>query len=238
MTQRFFFVHLLKTAGTSLFVRFQRHFGEDGVYPNPSDGDAVVVAPQLVPARLVERWAERGDEIRMVAGHLPFCTQALLDTPFTTLTVLRDPVDRTLSYLRHHRQRTPEDADRPLEDIYEQQPRFDWLIHDHMVKMLGMSVEEMTDGMLTSLATGPSHLRVALDRLEHEIDLFGLTEHLDTFWQELQDRYGFRLGTNVVTNDTAPTRAPDALRRRIADDNRLDVELYERTVELFHRQRR
>ena len=39
----------------------------------------------------------------MVTGHFPLCTTELLGGAFTTFTVLRDPVERTLSYLRHHR---------------------------------------------------------------------------------------------------------------------------------------
>ena len=56
----------------------------------------------------------------MIAGHFPLCTIELLDAEFTTLTVLRHPVERTLSYLRHHRDTTPADSERSLEELYEQ----------------------------------------------------------------------------------------------------------------------
>jgi hypothetical protein len=235
--QRFFFVHLLKTAGTTLFHRLDRHFGSAGVYPNDDDGDPVLVGPQIDPALLVERWPLRRDDVRIVAGHFPLCTVELLGDDFITLTVLREPVDRTLSYLRHHRQRTPEDAERSLEEVYEQQPRFDWLIHNHMVKMLGLRVEDMTGGMLTEHDPTRMDLDRAVERLEHDIDLFGLTEEFETFWAELADRYAIRLGSLVRTNETRAHDASDAFRRRIARDNELDVELYQYAVELFRRQR-
>jgi len=101
--RRFFFVHMQKTGGVSLYMRMRREFGDHAVYPAKSDGDAVGVAPQLMTDVLLRRWAERRDEIRVVTGHFPLCTTELLDAEFTTLTVLRDPVERTLSYLRHHR---------------------------------------------------------------------------------------------------------------------------------------
>ena len=46
--ERFFFVHMQKTGGTSLYMRTKRHFGEAGVYPDDSDGDVQDVAPQLM----------------------------------------------------------------------------------------------------------------------------------------------------------------------------------------------
>src|SRR4249919_3242039 len=72
--RRFFFVHVQKTAGTALFQRLRNQFGTDGVYPNDSDGDLIVVAPQIMVPQLLERWAVRRDEIRVVSGHFPLCT--------------------------------------------------------------------------------------------------------------------------------------------------------------------
>ena len=80
----------------------------------------------------------RGDEIRVVTGHFPLCTTELLGAQFITLTILRDPVERTLSALRHHREKTPADSERSLEEIYEDPFRFE-LVHNHMVKMFSLS---------------------------------------------------------------------------------------------------
>ena len=60
-------------------------FGEAGVYPDATDGDAVDVSPQLLVPVLLERWAERRDQIRVVAGHFPLCTIELLDADFSDL---------------------------------------------------------------------------------------------------------------------------------------------------------
>ena len=107
---------------------------------------------------LLDRWRLRHDEIRVVTGHFPLCTTELLDVPFTTLTLLRDPVERTLSYLRHHREPTPADRERPLEEIYDDPVRFE-LLHNHMVKMLSLHADEMTDGALTPVRVHPRPAR-------------------------------------------------------------------------------
>ena len=102
--------------------------------------------------QLLSVWAERGDEIRVVTGHFPLCTTELLGGGFTTLTVLRHPLDRTVSYLRHHRRTTPEDADLTLEQIYDDGFRFNGLIQNHMTKMLSLDPGEMNDGALTRVS--------------------------------------------------------------------------------------
>jgi hypothetical protein len=224
--RRFFFVHMQKTGGVSLYVRMQREFGEEAVYPAKSDGDAVTVAPQLMTDVLLERWAERRDAIRVVAGHFPLCVSELLDCDFATFTVLRDPVERTLSYLRHHRRTSPEDRDRPLEQIYEEPGNFKHFIDNHMVKMLSMRAGEMTDGMMTVLDLDRRRLRRA-KRALRRMDAVGLQEDLEGFAERLEGLFGWRLGPPVHENVTEQTRVPPSFRKRIATDNELDMELYE-----------
>src|SRR4029450_4497148 len=95
--QRFFFVHLQKTAGTALFVRLPHHFGPAAVYPMPEyQGSPESV---LDVALLAARFEQHRREVRVVTGHFPFCTVDRLGVPFATFTVLREPVERALSFL-------------------------------------------------------------------------------------------------------------------------------------------
>jgi hypothetical protein len=166
-----------------------------------------------------------------VLGHFPLCTVELLDAPFTTLTVLREPVERTLSFLRHHRRLTPEDRDKPLEEIYEDPFRFESLLHNHMVKMFGLTTGEMTDGMLTTVTFTPEWLDRAKRALA-TVDVVGLQEDFEGFCAELERRFGWPLGAPFFANRTSAVDVPDSFRRRIAEDNALDVELYDFAKEL------
>lgn len=225
--RRFFFCHVQKTAGTSLFLGLKRVFGPNEIYPNETDGDLIVVAPQLSVPTLVERWEARGDRIRMLTGHFPLCTKDLLGAEFTTLTVLREPVERTLSYLRHHRALTPEDRDKPLEAIYDDPFRFHGLVHNHMVKMFSLTPETMTDGVLTRVEFTRDHLDRAREQLAG-VDHVGLQEHFADFWDELREDHGWDLGEMGHANRTRAEDAEDEARlcERIVEDNALDVELY------------
>jgi Sulfotransferase family len=233
---RFFFVHVQKTAGTALFRRLRRHFGKRSVYPDASDGDVVTVMPQLSVDILRERWRDRRDEIRVVTGHFPLCTTELLGERFTTLTVLREPVERTLSYLRHHRMLTQEDRDKPLEAIYEDEFRYQALIHNHMVKMFSLTPSEMTDGALTPVEFTPDHLDRAKQQLA-TVDLVGLQVRFEEFCENLQHRLGWNLGAPLRANRTEPVEVSRSFRDRIAQDNSMDVELYAHAERLYEERR-
>jgi len=228
--QRWFFVHMHKTAGTALYQRLLEQFPLEAVYPRRAEQKAHKAS--LFVDRLREQFRERGREIRLIAGHFPLCTTDLLGVPFTTITVLRDPVERTLSSLRHMREQEPMCRDQPLERIYEDPIRFPCLIHNHMVKMLSITPEEMTDGMLSAVDFEPSHLERAKRNLAERIGVWGVQEHFDDFCDELTRRFGWNLGRPRFANRTTPFPATDDFRERIARDNALDVELYEHALAL------
>jgi len=224
--RRFFFVHVQKTAGTALWRRLKEQFTPAEVYPGPGDGEPPDTV--LSVEHLRARWKARRAELRIVTGHFPLCTVELLDAPFVTLTLLRDPVERTLSQLRHHRETTPADAERPLEAIYEDPVRFE-LVHNHLVKMFSLTVDEMTDGALTRVTFTPERLARAKERLD-VVDVIGLQTRFDDFCATLHERFGWDLGKPIFMNRTQPVAVSDAFRSRIAADNADDLELYEYAV--------
>jgi hypothetical protein len=221
---RFFFAHVQKAAGTSLVFRLRRQFGRAAIYPPEADsGD---VAAVISIDHLLARWRADGDSTRVVTGHFPLCTTALLGGEFTTLTVLREPVERTLSYLRHHRALTPDDRGRPLEDIYDDPFRFHGLIHNHMVKMFSLEVDEMTGGVLTRVDFTPDRLDRAKERLA-TVDVVGLQDRFEEFCDELVSRFAWNLGPSRHVNRTDDVDVRESFRARIAEDNAMDIELYE-----------
>jgi hypothetical protein len=230
--ERFFFVHLQKTAGTTLQRRLAHQFDEVATYPGPGDG----IAPDavLLVDHLAARFAARRDEIRLVTGHFPLATTEVLGVPFRTFTVLRDPVERTLSYLRHHRTLEPGDAERPLEDIYEDRFRFEGLIHNHQVKMLSLRPDEMPAGAMTVVHFTAEHLERAKAAIE-AMDVVGVQDEFEPFCDALAGRFGWDLGDPHFSNRTRKVPVDDAFRARIAADNALDVALHEFTRELVAR---
>ncbi len=222
-TTKYFLLHLHKTAGTSLWRRLHRHFEDRQIYPGPTD--TATPDRTLVPEYLFERYAARRDEIEVVTGHFPLCTTEALGDRFRTFTVLRHPVERTISVLQHHRDLVPADRDTPLETLYADPVR-QLLVRNHMIKMLAMDLEEMTDGALSDIVVDHARLEKAKTALTG-IDVVGIQPRFEPFCSELSRRFGWDLGEPVRTNRSTPVDVDPALRERIAVDNALDIELYE-----------
>jgi hypothetical protein len=209
---------------------FQRTFGPDAVYPRSDDGTDVLELGFSVP-RLLDEWRTSSEDIRVIAGHFPLCTMELLDEDFITVTVLRDPVERTLSLLRHLRQRDYQYVDATIEQIYDEPERFPVSfrseLHNHMVKMFSLTPEEMTDGILTNVAFTPDRLERAKIALS-TVEAIGFQESFDSFCAELHTRFGWGADRpKRRLNRTRPMDVSDALRARIAEDNADDIALYE-----------
>jgi hypothetical protein len=222
--QRFFFVHLQKTAGTALFRRLRHHFGTAAVYPMPEyQGSPESV---LDVDLLVARFEQHRPEVRVVTGHFPLCTADRLGVPFATFTVLREPVERALSFLRHQRREEPRFRGTTLDQVYEDPVCREGLIRNHMVRMLSLSVDEMTDGALTRMTIDEDRLAAASDALERRVDVVGLQERFEEFCDALAGCFGWDLGRPQFANRTPPMQASDDLRARIAADNEFDARLY------------
>lgn len=229
----FLFVHLQKTAGTALLRRLRHHFGDERVYPlRDEQGRPETV---LDVERMVRRATEMGDALDVVTGHFPLCVADLLPGPVVPFTVLREPVERTLSFLRHQREVEPRFADATLEEVYADPVSTGELLTDHMVKMLSLTVDEMTDGALTPVDVDDRRVERALTALDERFEVFGLQEHFELLCDELARAHGWDLGPPVFMNRTTPGEAPEALREQIRRDNVHDVRFYERAVRLWHR---
>jgi hypothetical protein len=122
--------------------------------------------------------------------------------------------------------------DQPLERIYEDPIRFPCLIHNHMVKMLSITPDEMTDGALSVVDFERTHLERAQRNLVERIDVWGVQESFEDLCDELARRFGWDLGSPRFANRTKPFEVTDDFRERIARDNALDVELYEYALRL------
>ncbi len=160
----------------------------------------------------------------------------MLGAQFVTMTVLRDPVERTLSFLRHQAERSQRGAtkDTPLVEIYEDPFRFAAMIQNHMVRILSLTPEEMVegDGVLTQVPYTSARLEMAKEALA-SLDRFGIQERFEQFCSELSADYGLDVGEPLRTNTTEPVELPSGFADRIAADNALDMDLYDFACRLY-----
>ena len=228
-TDRFFFCHIPKTAGLSTMASLERQFGKDAIYPLPDDADNVDAPHDIDHLRTV--FEARGHQIKVVAGHFPLCVRELLGVPFRTFTVLRDPVDRTLSHLRFQQKIDPQYVGMTLEEAYSVPINLFAAIHNQMVKMLGMELGEMNAGSLSFVDFTQEHLDRAKAALD-DMDVVGVQSRYPSFIADLEQTFGWSLGEPVRSNTTEAAPVGDFFAAHIANDNALDVELHQYALEL------
>ncbi|MGH9024725.1 MAG: sulfotransferase family 2 domain-containing protein [Acidimicrobiia bacterium] len=231
---RFFFLHVMKTGGATFRSHVYRNFGEGEVYPVPRRDD---MQRAWLVDYLLGLPAERRALIRAYTGHFPFVVTELLGEQFVTLTMLRDPVDRTLSYLKHCKRYHEHQRALDLEEIYEDPFYFSCFVHNHQAKLFSMTSDDPLESYMDVIDVDDQRLEIATTNLE-KVDVIGLSERSDEFVDEVARRFGLRfrkLPNRRVSRES--WEVSSALRKRIADDNAADVAFYEFAKRL-HEQRR
>src|SRR5688572_18532617 len=111
-------MHIMKTGGGSFGWQIMRNFERDEVYPYERlDRDMNVAYVRI--DYLTGLSPDRRARIRAYSGHFPFMAAQLLGMELVTLTVLREPIERTISYLKHCKSYHVQHRSLALEEIYE-----------------------------------------------------------------------------------------------------------------------
>jgi len=230
--EKYFFIHCLKTAGTSLFFQLRNQiFDKAEVFPTDNEMGNPLASFDV--GFLKEKVQIPNSRIRLITGHFPYCTMEILGDKFKTFTVVREPVARTISYLKHHRKLTPEDQHKTLEEIYDDPFRFEAQIHNHMVKMFSLTPENGQDGMLIKIDFSEADLALAKENLK-TVTVIGSQENYAEFCDELTHSFGWHF-RNLIKGNVSEENEPvsEAFKTRILKDNALDVEFYHFALKLI-----
>lgn len=219
---RWFFVHLMKTGGTSLFFMLQRQFQRTDIFPPAENADQLAIDSSAA----IEEIRNTSSPYKLVSGHYPY--SSIEDAPgdWKTFTLLRHPVHRTLSSLKRQRDRAEGES---AESIYSDPIRHGMSFDNYMVKVLGSTPEDRVGDLFRC---EQRHLDRALAALD-DIDVIGVSEDFAPFVRRLEDTFGWNLGEPLEVNRTAEFDVPDALIERVWEDNKFDLQLYARALELL-----
>jgi len=238
-----FFVHVMKSGGTTIMRHLRETYELDQIYPSAALDLRVAEAGldldhHLSVPYLQNLSAERRARIRVYIGHFPYVARELLGPELLAATVLREPVERTISLLRQLTRTQPwEDepdgrrplATMPLEEIYEHPLVFGPLIHDHQTKIFSMTAADDPQSYTDPIDVDAGRLELAKANVS-AIDVLGTMERFDDFLDEAEARFGWQIVRGARKNATPDedlTPISPTLKRRIADDNAMDLELYE-----------
>ena len=234
--------HVQKTAGTAL-----RHV----VRANLPPAD-VEITPELrrlrhAPDDLLRWYADwygsidgaHRDRLCCVMSHLAGYLLPALDRPAETLVLVREPVDRTISYYHaKSRRRAPGKSSRSLEEIYAAdpsglaRPRDSWEQYFNWQSRCLLSVFHDVSALPSTAGPSPD-ADVWRERLRHLVDrvfTVGVQDRFAEYVDSLAERFGWRAFTpqsKVNTRRPAVSEVSADLRERIRAHNWLDAELYE-----------
>lgn len=232
----FFFLHLMKTAGTTFVRQVQEIFGVDHVYPHALEAHrSGGIQPYSRVESLLGLSPEERAPIRVYAGHFPFAAYEMFGIDAVTMTILRDPVDRTVSMLKHCKRDIEQFRHLDLDEIYDRRFVRVAFVDNFQAKQFAFTPEDAPESCLDKLVVDEDRLELAKANLD-SVDVVGVTEQFDVFLDRMHRRFGWQftdLGNRNVSReqwDVSP-----ALRARIAEDNRLDIEFYEHARGLVER---
>lgn len=245
----FLFVHIAKTAGSSVNRFFQERLGDAACLVH-QESNPSWSRPPLPDAFL--------EGIQYVSGHMPYrvFTARLPGQPLHILTVLRDPRHHVVSHLawiRHLKDAGQENrlAAHPdfIQGLAEKLSQHDLADPDSLASLVaGLNKEEhrlldnpqvlyLTHRNRPSQGLCASDVDYAMETLR-EIDTFGFVENLGEFFAELSGLFGEGTETLEVPHENA---LEDRYGLSVDDDAQMqalmplithDLSLYERALEL------
>jgi hypothetical protein len=219
-----FFIHVMKTAGTSFRQSIRAQFDECDLYPSRLYDPDMFHAHTSIEY-LLSASPERRARIRAYMGHFPYVATELLRQQLVTMTILRHPVDRTISHLKHLRLRAPQSRGRTLDQIYEDPVLNACFLRNHQTKIFALTEADEPTSYMDVVDIDDRRLALAKHNLDR-VNLVGLMDRYDEFLEEIEVRFGWRLDSRRRRVGPAGD-VPQALRRRIAADTEADLELYD-----------
>lgn len=229
---KYFFLHIPKTAGTSLFTLFRSILGEEQVY-------------QVRDVNIGKQRAEAIKSLALVGGHLTYDQMQLyFERERYRFTFLRQPVERFLSMYYYYRsvEEVTLDLTVRMAKNMDLDTYIDWLLESEEYQHVRIAQTwYLTGGLMTKMSV-PERIDLAKENLA-SLDFVGITEYmadsldllcLDCHWPPVER----------IPRDNFTARRPmmedidGDIVQRLREISSLDMELYAYGLNLYDQKKR
>ena len=219
----------MKTGGTSLRRMLISELGEQAVYPNDRELSALANGWYPSSEYILQNLATIRDH-QVLVGHHPFSLQEKLGGKYKPVTVLREPISRTVSMLGHRKRIAPGYEHLTYEELLEDREFVEKQILNYQTKILSMSLGPVN----APQNTGEAELKIAVNNLNF-MALLGINEH---FFESccLFDKINkTKLSANIKYENvnTKVAKVSESLRDKIKPLVELDLVLYQEALKKF-----
>jgi hypothetical protein len=216
------FLHIPKTAGSTLHTVIQRNYKASELY---------LYNGIRYPNHLFELPEQKRASIKVLKGHVPFGRHGQLSNgTFEYFTMLRDPVARVISHYNqllrskgHHFYEEWEKHQYTLEELMNNGKLI--YLNDMMVRMISGKLYEPWD------AIGEEEYQLALKNIDEHFFLAGVQYHFDAFLLMLCDHYHWKYPyyrkQQVARAAQKKAVVTEATIAAIREHNKYDQRLYE-----------
>lgn len=234
------FLHIPKTAGSSLRTIVYRQYSNETVFQfyDPLDNH------RKSRDELVERLKTGKPPLRLIIGHMGFGIHKYLDGPFSYFTMLRDPIERTIStyyYIRHYSSH-PLNAQARCQSLDEFVGSYE-TIDNNMTRFLSQVKLQSQLSQQQIIPPGQctrEMLDCAKQNLKQYFKVVGLVERFDESLLLFKQAFGwhniFYKKMNVNKKRLQRQNIPAATLHKIERANELDLELYQYSKSMFDTQ--
>ena len=228
------FLHIPKTAGTTLHDILDRHYPPEVVHSFGADAHASVSHYKSLDE-------ESRIKIRLLRGHMAYGLHEYLPGPTKYFTILREPVARVISYYNFIR-RTPDHY------LYDEVMGNDLSLHALLESGLPLMMNDGQVRLISGVWGDPAFGEVTLSMLEtakkNLADTFivvGLTEQFDKTLCLLKEKLNWQQDItyqrlNVSRHGASEEQLPRATVELLKHVNRQDIALYAYAQDLFSEQ--
>lgn len=217
------FYHIPKSAGTTLNRILRKNYPPGSVVLSGINTQAFMAE--------LKAWSpEQLAQVKLLQGHFPFGFHEALPGRARYFTILRDPVERVISYFYHAKRE-------PLHYLHKLIHNNNWTLKDLLESRVPLMMNDAQVRFISGAFETPhfgevdeSHLEQAIINLS-SFEAVGVTEAFDLTLLLLQGVFGWQdisyksvnVGENRRPTDSHAPEIIDAVRRY----NRLDMRLYD-----------